>query len=478
MAIESPEPAKFKFSTLALVGLMIMLLPLSVKLFFPVISTVVIFPSELLIGILGLLFLYNLYITRDFSLLDKKFLKHPITIIIFLYLLINLLSTLFSTMHLVSLKAFIVKSCYIIVFYFYLYTIIKLQIKSFIEMIKLYGFALALVIIYSLLNQNQLGFNRTGAGFACHPFYNDHTIFSASIAFVLPVFLALSFFTKTLDVPNKQKLPIYLTSIILLIGFYFSFSRAGWVSATVSSALFILILSGLRFKGIIFLFLSIILILAVFHKPVFNFLKQNKTDSTVTNAGLYEHIFSLTNISSDVSNKERLNRWDCSLSMGKEKPWLGFGLGTYQFKYLDYQETEKMTYISRQKPLKPGFGTFYWYSNAMGLVQEKDYTYFQGGGGTAHSEYFLELAEGGVISFLLFVALLFAALYIGIKSYINSKNKSIKILVLVILLSLITYFTHGLFNNFLDDCKLAFLFWTSLAALTAIDLFNSEKTAD
>ena len=138
MATENREPENFKFSTLALVGLMIMLLPLSVKLFFPVISTVIIFPSEILIGILALLFLFKIYSTRDFSLLDKKFLKHPITIIIFLYLFINLLSTLFSTMHLVSIKAFIVKSCYIVVFYFYFYTILKLQVKKFIEMIKLY----------------------------------------------------------------------------------------------------------------------------------------------------------------------------------------------------------------------------------------------------------------------------------------------------------------------------------------------------
>ena len=86
---KNTETQKFKFNTMALVGLMVIMLPLSIKLFFPVISTVIIFPSELLIGILALIFLYDLSVKLDFSLLDKDFLKHPITVLVFSYLLIN-----------------------------------------------------------------------------------------------------------------------------------------------------------------------------------------------------------------------------------------------------------------------------------------------------------------------------------------------------------------------------------------------------
>ena len=161
--------------------------------------------------------------------------------------------------------------------------------------------------------------------------------------------------------------------------------------------------------------------------------------------------------------------------MAKERPLLGFGPGTYQFQYLPFQSATYKSYLSLEKPLKPGFGSFYWYSNAVGLMQDKEYTYKQGGGGTAHSEYFLELAEGGLLSFLLFISLPFAALYIGLKKYSSTTVKPTKILVLSILLAIMSYFIHGLFNNFLDDCKLAFLFWTALCALTVIDL-HYEKS--
>ena len=44
----------------------------------------------------------------------------------------------------------------------------------------------------------------------------------------------------------------------------------------------------------------------------------------------YEHIQSITTISSDASNVERINRWSSAVSMFKERPFW-FWNGTYQF---------------------------------------------------------------------------------------------------------------------------------------------------
>ena len=100
-------------------------------------------------------------------------------------------------------------------------------------------------------------------------------------------------------------------------------------------------------------------------------LQRNKQDSS---DNLTEHVESISNVSSDDSNLERLNRWNCAVSLFKERPITGWGPGTYQFVYAPYQEAKYRTTISTNN----------------------------GDGGNAHSEYLGPLAEQGVPG-LLFV---------------------------------------------------------------------------
>jgi len=466
---------KIKIYSGFLLALLALFLPLSFKIFFPAIGTVIIFPAEIIIGMLVFMFANDIIFNKGLAISHFSFLKHPITIIILLYLIFNGASTLFSTMHLVSLKAFIVKASYIIVFYFFMFTVLQSNTENYVELLKLYAFSLALVIIYSLLIQSKVGFNRYGSGYACHPFYNDHTIFAAAILFVIPLFIAFTAFPKTLGLSIGNRIVLFFGLCTLLAGFYFSFCRAAWVSCFAGLTIVLLIILGFRFRGLMILLLLSLSAIFFFYNPLLSKLKENKVDSTVTNAGLFEHFYSITNITSDVSNKERLNRWDCSIKMFKQRPVLGFGPGTYQFQYIPFQDSSNLTYISRQIALRPGFGSFYWHSNAVGLIQDRDYTHFQGKGGTAHSEYFLELADSGMPSMLLLIGLLFTGLFYGLRTLSRSQDKKTKIIVVTAICALITYFVHGSFNNFLDDCKIAFLFWSSLCVIAVADFKTAKK---
>ena len=459
-----------KLDTNTLTGLMILSLPMSIKLFFPSINTEFIFPAEFLIGILVILFSYNLLFRRQkVDFFDKSFLMHPLTILVFLYLIINSLSTVFSTMPLVSLKATIVKYCYIITFYFAVHTWIKLSFDSYLEMLKIYATSLAFVTIYALANHLQLGLNRNNAGFVSYPFFNDHTMYGAALAFLIPSLLSFSFFSKVFQFNYFQRVSFFLIMILFVLGFYFSFCRAAWISLFMGMILLLLILAGLRFKGFIFL-LGILLVIMFFNRGgLINSFKENKIDSNVSNAGIYEQIFSLTNISNDVSNLERLNRWSCATRMFFDKPWFGFGPGTYQFQYSNYQRKEEMTYISTNPIRKNEKLSHSWSAVVGGLSSQPGFAIRTEGGGTAHSEYFLALSETGIFSILIFIAFFFVALYVALRGFTKSQNKKIKIMIMVALLGLTTYFVHGLFNNFLDDSSLAFLFWSSLSVLTTID---------
>src|SRR5258705_8026748 len=177
----SPSPRIFRFDFNAIFGLMVLSLPLSVKLFFPPLQTEIIYPAEILTGLIALVFAYLIFFKKEASIIpDKKFFRHPLTILVLLYVVVNMISFAFSTMHLVSFKSLIVKVCYVVVFYFIVYSLIRTSLSAFADMIKLYGISLLLVVIFSLAGHYQFGFTRGSSSFVSYPFFNDHTIYAAA----------------------------------------------------------------------------------------------------------------------------------------------------------------------------------------------------------------------------------------------------------------------------------------------------------
>ena len=63
---------------------------------------------------------------------------------------------------------------------------------------------------------------------------------------------------------------------------------------------------------------------------------------------------------------------------------------------------------------------------------------------------------------------------IGINSSKIVRNTK-KILSMVLILSLVTYYTHGFFNNFLDTDKASAPFWGFTAMLVAMDIYYIRK---
>jgi putative inorganic carbon (HCO3(-)) transporter len=368
----------------------------------------------------------------------------------------------------------VVKVCYVLVFYFIVYSLIRTSLGAFANMIKLYGISLVLVAIFSLAAHYQFGFTRGSSSFISYPFYSDHTIYAAALAFVLPAFILFAFSSKELNFGSGKRMAFICSSVLLSAALYFSFSRAAWISIIAVLLLWMLVALRIRFYQLVSV-ISIAFVLLVYYRgPLKEFFKKNKVNSNELNAGLYEHVFSLTNITSDLSNAERVNRWKCAVRMFFYKPFLGFGPGTYQFKYFQYQKTEEMTPVSILEPIKPGATTYSW-SPANGITLAGTASAYQGNGGSAHSEYFLALSETGIFSLFVFIALLLFSLRTGMRLLYKSENNTIKMIALFAMLGLTSYFVHGLVNNFLDDAKLAFLFWSSLSALTAADNLSLSK---
>ena len=170
-------------------------------------------------------------------------------------------------------------------------------------------------------------------------------------------------------------------------------------------------------------------------------LEQNTSRSNRGN--LREQVESVPNIRNDISNLERINRWKCALRMFRERPVFGFGSGTYQFTYGNFQLKPEMTRIST----------------------------YNGEKGNAHSEFLNYLSETGIPGCLLFIALIFLTLKTAMKIIYNMKNHRVTYLMVTIILCLSTLYIHSFVNAFLDNDEIASLFYGSTAAIVAIDIY-------
>lgn len=394
-------------------------------------------PTEPLL--FGVLLLFIIKITYK-NILSEKFLKHPITITILIYLAWMLITSVTSEMPLVSLKFFISKLWFIIPFYFF--GVLLFEKESNIRLFDwLYIIPLLGVIAFTIINHASFGFEEEAGHWVMTPFYNDHTAYGAVLALFIPVFIG---YVINRQYSKSYRVVSMLIVAVLILAIILSFCRAAWVSLLASLCAFIVIYLRIKFRWIFLVSVIIIGTFFIFQNEIIDKLEKNKQDSS---ANYIEHIQSISNISSDASNLERINRWQSAIRMFNERPFWGYGPGTYQFMYAPFQRSKEKTIIS---------------TNA-------------GDRGNAHSEYIGPLAESGVFGMLSFIAIMIAVIITGIKVYKQAERSEIKILSLSVLLGLISYFVHGVLNNFLDTDKASVPFWGFIAMIVAMDLYQKKK---
>ena len=273
------------------------------------------------------------------------------------------------------------------------------------------------------------------------PFFNDHTAYGAILSLFIPIFIGFSF-TKSHS--KISRFFSFVVLIILVAALVLSFSRAAWVSLAAALIIYLVIVFKIKIKWIVASLTFLICVFFLFQNEIWDRLEKNKQGSS---ANFVEHFQSISNVTTDDSNLERINRWQSAFRMFYDHPVFGFGPGTYQFEYAPYQHSNEKTRIS---------------TNA-------------GDKGNAHSEYIGPLAESGVLGFLIVIALLVFTMFTGLRVYKNADSKEIKMLSLSITLGLITYFFHGTMNDFLDTDKASVPFWGFIAALVSMDLYYKKK---
>jgi len=248
--------------------------------------------------------------------------RHPLYIILFLYLSWLVITSIPSSSPMVSFKALFSKLWFIVPCFFFS-PIFLYNWRSIRQFFWFFTLGITIVIIYTIINHAGYNFGEKESHWVMSPFYKDHTIYGAAIALALP-FPIMLFLSKHQSPLNAAVLGALF--IIIVAGLYFSYTRAAWLSVLGAGAILLLVYYKINIRWVIAATIIGAFVFLKFGDAIQMELARNKVEHTTESFD--DRLKSAANVTTDASNLERLNRWACALEMFKERPFVGFGLGT------------------------------------------------------------------------------------------------------------------------------------------------------
>ncbi|MGE0567857.1 MAG: O-antigen ligase family protein [Bacteroidia bacterium] len=397
-------------------------------------------PAEPLMAGLMLIYFFHKLFTNKY---DYRINRHPLTVLIYIQLIWLVITTLASEDILISIKFLVARLWFLFSAYFLANYLFKNK-KNFVPFLSSYMISLAIVCLYTIFMHSRYGFDHKSADWVMSPFYNDHTAYGAALAMFIPVVVSF-LFMRSINSFNKL---MYVGLLLLfIVAIILSYARAAWVGLVVAILVYVTMRLRFNFKTLFVIVFGTIILFFSFQDEILIALGRNNTDAE---EGFLNNIESVSNISTDASNLERLNRWSCAIRMWQDKPVFGWGPGTYMFMYAPYQLSSQTTVISTN------FGT----------------------NGNAHSEYLGPLAEEGLPGLIIVLCIVLYTFNFGYRLFKEIEDRDTKLVATGVFLGLVTYFIHGVMNNFLDTDKLSLPFWSFLSIMVCIDLFHLKKDSE
>ncbi|TNE57953.1 MAG: O-antigen ligase family protein [Bacteroidetes bacterium] len=294
---------------------------------------------------------------------------------------------------------------------------------------RLFAWSLTGVVLYTVIHHGYFHFRPNQSMLAPHPFFADHTVYSTVLVLVLwGIVVPVRGRSEPGGDGRQFAFPALIVILLLVLALFLAVSRAAWLSLILTG------MTGLLIRLRVQWYAWAAVVVAA--GGLF-FLIQGDLEARLQR---------------DVSTQERLNRYACAWRMVADRPFTGFGPGTFQFQFLPYQQAEDMTRISITEPIgRRGPGNY-------------------GRGGGAHSEYLQALAELGWPGLLWWLMLTFGGIWYGLDTYRKTRDATW----LWIMLALLSFFLHGLVNNFLHDARVAALVWSMLALVSRAGPDNSD----
>lgn len=381
------------------------------------------------------------YLLLDRNALGKGFSVHPIFLVLMLHLLWIFIAAMHSVDLLVSYKFFLAKSWYVLVFVLFSAILIKKE-DDFKKAFWLLNIPLIATVIYVLIRHYQIDFSFGRVNNTMKPFYRNHVNYAVMLVVFLPYALGALRWYKPF---TTKRLVVLFSIVVLVLGIFFSYTRAAQLSMLMIPVLYAILRSGamkwLSVGALIFV-VGFIVFMANGNRYMDFAHDYHKT--RFHDEGFASHL-EATIKGRDISSNERVYRWVAGLHMFNERPISGFGPGNFYPYYFGYTISAFATYVSEN--------------------EERS---------TVHNYFLLTLIEQGVIGLLILILLVFIVLFEGQRILNNSPPKEKRYVSL-----LIVSFLLVLMNLFLSDLvetpKVGFFFFLPMALLINQDLKNKKE---
>jgi O-antigen ligase len=395
-------------------------------------------PSEPLI--IGLMLIYLLQALSKPELIDGKFWKHPLTLIILAHFFWTIFTAILSENQAVSFKFVLAKFWYLVTFYFLTGHIMRNE-KNVWNLWWWIIIPLTLATLKVIVHHHQLNWGFKEINKATSPFFRNHVSYAALLALVLPF---LWFFWSKFQRYSFKWWILAGSTSILFFGMATAYTRAAYVAIFLSICVYYVIKIKMIRWALLTAGISIVLLFSylLYNNQFMEFAPSEKTVSHVD----FNEIVSATYKLEDVSTSERYYRWISGFRMINEYPHTGIGPGNFYFFYKGYTLNRFSTYVS-DNPEKSGI----------------------------HNYYLMIFVEQGWIGLLIFISIIFYTLILGEKIYHNSgNNDSRKNLAMGLVLMLIVIDAFLLMNDMIETDKVGSFFFFNMAILVNLDLRNKE----
>ena len=392
-------------------------------------------PTEPLI--VGLMFVTVLYLLRNSTLIDGRFFRHPLSILIFLHWGWIGVCSFLSDEPFISFKYFLAKTWYLATFYILAGLILRSENR-----LRLWFWCVTIPLIFSVLvtlfrHGYSYGFTFDTINKVTWPFYRNHVNYAATLSVFFPIlWLARGWYTRL----NKRYWLLTGMALVLLAGINFAYTRAAYVALAGALGAWWIIRKQ-WIKPALFLALAFAISLSTWLVYKNKYLEYAPNYERTVTHYRFDNLLEATYKMEDISTMERFYRWVAGGYMAVEHPWMGFGPGNFPTFYRTYTVTSFQTYVS-DNPENSGI----------------------------HSYYLMTLVEQGFPGLMIFLLLTCFPFLMAERLYHRHWNHSgYRRLILMMALCLVVIHAFLTINDLVETDKLGSFFFTCMAVLVNID---------
>lgn len=397
-------------------------------------------PSEPLMWVLTLAAVF--WFARHWREVSYSFLRHPVTLALLAHLAWTTLTCLTTTLEVVSLKFWLAKGWYVIVFFFLAGHIFQ-QERDVRALLWWFFVPLVLTVCVVLVRHAEKGFAFEEVNYVMGPFYRNHVIYACLQAIFLPfLWLGLRRYRQY----SGRWWLLALGAMLLLVGINFAYTRAAYVALLAAFGLYWLVRWRLLRLALVAVALSIGIFIAIVTRGDNWLLFAPNYERTITHQR-FDRLLEATTRLEDISVMERVYRWVAAAYMIEERPVLGFGPGTFYFSYQRYTVSSFKTYVS-DNPERSGI----------------------------HNYYLMVAVEQGLVGLAFFLAFCTLVLLWGQRAYHQLRDPAQRQITMAALLSFALTCLLMLMNDFVETDKIGSFFFIC-AALVVNSALRARREA-